>query len=47
MKDCINADQNWLLEEQLNEEPQCKDSTAKKQSKTNKKRKKGKKGKME
>jgi hypothetical protein len=46
MTDCINADQNWLLEEQSNEQPQCKDSKAKKQNKTKKKGKKGKKGKM-
>jgi hypothetical protein len=42
MTDCINADQNWLSEEQSNEQPQCTDSKAKKQKKT----KKGKKGKM-
>jgi hypothetical protein len=45
MTDCINADQNWLLEEQSNEQPQCKDHKAKKQNKTKKKGKKGKKGK--
>jgi hypothetical protein len=45
MQDCMNSDQNWLLEEQSNEEPQGKDSKARKQNKTKKKGKKGKRGK--
>jgi hypothetical protein len=42
MNDRINSDQNWLLEEQSNEDPQCEDSKAKKQNKMKKKGKKGK-----